>query len=200
MGAQRAKKSSTKFDKYVNFVKLHATFFIPGAIAIFMILVLLIPSLFKLMAMSSSIKQKENRVVTVIRSNEDLARKKTELENFKIKVKEFENRLPERTKTTLIIETLQEVTKKSKLKFSSLDPAPIKKHVLKETDDVFVELPVRMKIVCGYFDLIDFLKKIETANQLMKITNLSIKDDSSQGWEHSIELSISAFSRGDNSE
>ena len=197
MGAQKIKKSSGKLDKYINIVKLHATIFIPGAIAAFITLTVLLPSLFRLLSMSSNIHQKENGVVTAIRSNEDLARMKEELGEFKVKVKEFENRLPERTKTTLIIETLQEVTKKSKLKFSSLDPSPIRKHTLQETDDVFVELPVKMKVVCGYFDLIDFLKKIETAEQLMKITDVSIKDNPAQNWEHAIELSISAFSRGD---
>jgi Tfp pilus assembly protein PilO len=112
-------------------------------------------------------------------------------------VSEFDKRLPTRLKTTLIIETLQEITKQAKLKFSSLEPAPIKKHELKETKDVFVELPVKIKLKCSYYDLVDFLEKIETAKQLMKVADLSIRDDPTNDWEHSIEFSISAFSRGE---
>ena len=107
----------------------------------------------------------------------------------------MEKKLPQRIKTTLTIETLKGITEKAKLKFSSIEPAAVNKYIIKETNDVFVELPIRIRIRCGYYDLVDFIKKIETANQLMKISDLSIKDDASNDWEHSVDFLVSSFSR-----
>ena len=64
----------------------------------------------------------------------------------------------------------------------------------------FVELPVQVKLRCGYYDLVDFLKKIEQADQLMKISNIQVKNNPSHNWEHTVEFAISAFSRGESGE
>ncbi len=151
-------------------------------------------------SLSRNIAQNHQYLSLTERSNADVAKIREDLEVFRRKVDEFESKLPTRIKTTLIIETLQEITRKSKLQFSSLEPLPIIRHQLKETGDVFVELPVKIKLNCSYYDLVEFIKRIETADQLMKITNLNIKDDPNFDWKHNIEFSVSAFSKGDGGE
>lgn len=178
----------------------YAALWIPGLIFFLFLSLFAVPSIVKWAGLNKDIVAKKNSQVMAERNKIDIARMKNDLEKFKKKVEEFEKRLPRQIQTNLIIETLQQITEKSGVKFSSLEPVPIKKYTLTETNDVFVELPVRVKLNCSYYDLIDFLKKIETADQLMKIGDITIKDDPGSDWEHAIEFSISAFSKGDNVE
>lgn len=198
--ATKPKKGNTQTDFLIARAIQFSPIWAPILVIIICIAFIIWPALTKFSTLSAKIIETENTLTTVARSTADLAKMSSELEILRQKATEFENRLPSRMKTTLIIETLQEITKKSKLKFSSLEPVPIKKYTIEGTKDVFVELPVKVKLNCGYYDLIDFIKKIETANQLMKIADLTIRDDPTQDWEHTVEFSISAFSKGDNSE
>ncbi len=198
--ATKQKKGNDQIDLLIARAIQYSPFWAPALITVVLIAAMVWPAYSKFSVLCAKITEKENTLTTVARSTADLVRMTSELETFRKKVVEFESKLPSRMKTTLIIETLQEITKKSKLKFSSLEPLPIKKYTIEGTKDVFVELPVKVKLNCGYYDLIDFLKKIETANQLMKIADLNIRDDPSLDWEHIVEFSISAFSKGDSSE
>lgn len=195
--ADKIKKSSISTNVYVGLAVRYSSIWVPVLIVAIFVGVLIWPAISKVSSLSQNIAQKQNDITTADRSTANVKKMKEDLEKFKEKVAEFENKLPKRMKTTLIIETLQEITQKSRLKFSSLEPLPIKKYKIEETNDVFVELPVKVRLNCGYYDLIEFIKRIETANQLMKITDLSIKDDPSLDWEHIVEFSISAYSKGD---
>lgn len=185
---------------YINLAVKHAPVLAPAVTALLMVSFLVWPAFSRLGRVSREISDKETAIITAVRSNADLEKMQKDLDVFKTKVVEFENRLPKRLKTTLTIETLQEITKQSKLKFNSLEPAAMKRYVLEETKDVFVELPVRVRLNCGYWDLVDFLKKIEGAKQLMKITDLIIRKDSASEWDQQIEFTISAYSKGGGSE
>ena len=202
MAVMRSVKKTTApaLHPYAALVIHHSPVLGPVVMALFFIILIMWPVSQRLSKLSTDIKEKENIIMTVKRGSIDVKKTKKELEEFKIKVVEFEKRLPPRIKTNLIIETLQEITQQSKLKFSSLEPAPVKKYELKETKDMFIELPVRIRLKCGYYDLVDFLEKIEAAKQLMKISELSIRDDPGQDWDHNIEFLISAYSRGDSSD
>ncbi|MFH1360312.1 MAG: type 4a pilus biogenesis protein PilO [Candidatus Omnitrophota bacterium] len=178
----------------------YAPLFVPILILLISLLGYVKPSVGKIRRYNKEIDEKRRIITIVNRSEFDVKRMREELENFKIKAADFEKRLPLRPKTRLTIETLREITKRTQLKFTSLKPASIQKHELKETGDVFVELPVRAKLRCGYDDLIDFFKKIEQAEQFMKITDLSIKNDPSSEWQHPVEFTISAYSKGENEE
>ena len=191
------KKTTPALSPYVALAIHHSPVAGPVVMVLLFVILIMWPFSKKISEISTGIQEKENIITTVKRSSVDIQKTKKELAEFKIKVAEFEKRLPTRIKTSLIIETLQEITQKSKLKFSSLEPAPVKKYELKETKDMFIELPVRIRLKCGYYDLIDFLEKIEAAKQLMKVSELSIRSDPSQSWDHNIEFLISAYSRGD---
>lgn len=192
---KRPQKASEPSDIVINLAVKYSPLWLPGLAFVILTMLFVWPSLRTLLKLSHDIQEKENIVINVTRNSANFSKTKTQIRDLLKKATELEGKLPTRTNTNLIFDTLQEITKRSKLKFSSLDPLPIKKHTLEQTNDLFVELPVRIRLNCGYYDLIDFLGKIETADQLMKITDLSIKDDPNQEWDHAVELSISAFSR-----
>lgn len=178
----------------------YASILIPFAVIFIGVSLLLAPSIFRIILISQNIAQKENEAVTVDRGQSDLKNLQKEYEQYQVKASELGKKLPQRLKTNLIIETLREITEKSKLKFSSLEPLPIKKYVYEPTKSVFVELPVKVKLNCGFYDFVDFLKQIETALQMMKIGDFVIRSSPSSDWDHDIELTISAFSKGDGDE
>ncbi|HOW35910.1 MAG TPA: type 4a pilus biogenesis protein PilO [Candidatus Omnitrophota bacterium] len=192
---KRPQKASEPTDVFINLAVKYSPLWLPGVLFVALTMFFIWPSFRTLLTLSRDIQEKENIVTSVTRNSADFSRTKAQIRDLLKKATELEGKMPTRTNTNLIFDTLQEITKRSKLKFSSLDPLPIKKHTLEQTNDLFIELPVRVRLNCGYYDLIDFLGKIETADQLMKITDLSIKDDPGQEWDHAIELSISAFSR-----
>ncbi len=197
---RKMKKPIPPSNVYLNLLIHYAPLWVPITLVLLFLFFVFIPSIQKLSSLNQKIKASENLKTAANRSKADMQRMKKDLESSKAKVAEFEKRLPKRIKTTLIIETLQQITEQAKLKFSSLEPAPIIKYTLTETNDVFVELPVKVKVNCGFYDLVEFLKKIETASQFMKIADLSVKSNPSSEWEHAVEFSVSAFSKGESDE
>ncbi len=198
--AERMRRGAPATKQYSVLLIKRLPLLAPAAIAFVFIMFFILPAATRFLAVSQSIRQKQNDMVAAERSSADVARLKGDLEKLRKKVIEFKSRLPKRMETTLIIETLQGITEKSKLKFSSLNPLSSKKHKVEGADDVFVELPIRVKLSCDYNDLIEFLKKIETSGELMRVSDLSIRANPATNWEHMIELSISAYSQGDSGE
>ena len=198
--ADKTRKTSLSHHKYAILFIRYSAVLIPSMVAFFLFLLFLLPVLTKFLSTSRMVAQKQSDIVTAERSTVDVAKMKEDLERFRKTVVEFEKRLPKRMKTTLTIETLQEITEKSRLKFASLEPLPLKKYIIPETGDVFIEVPIRVRLNCGYYDLIEFLKNIETAGQLMKVADLTIRRSAVSPWEHAIEFSISAYSQGASSD
>jgi len=198
--AQKTKKSGIISEKNIALLIKRSPVAVPVFLVLIFVVFLVWPAMSKFFLLSQTIDRMQNDITTAERSNIDVATMKKDLEVFRKKVAEFENRLPKRMETTLIIDTLKEITEKSRLKFSSLEPLPLKKYRIEGTSNTFVELPIHVKLNCGYYDLVDFLKKIETADQLMRISDLNMRSSATSDWEHTIEFSISAYSQGDSND
>lgn len=199
----KAKKAAFKLEDVKPYLAKpirYSPIWAPIVLCLLFILFLGWPVLQKISKFNREIQEKQNSMSMVDRSSFDIQKTKTELEQFKLKVEEFEKRLPTRLKDKLILETLQEITRQLVLKVPSLKQDPFKKYTLEETKDVFVESPFTLRLKCGYYELIDFLEKIEKADQLMKVTNLTVRAESGSDWEHAVEFSISAFSKGESNE
>ncbi len=193
--AQKPKDPTFKMDAYVALAVRYLPLWLPVLLLIVFISAVGWPLSLKLISLSQGIIRKQNEITTAVRNKSDTAKMNDDLAIFRKKVDEFENKLPTRVKNTLLTETLQEITSRSKVKFNALEPQSVKRYEIEETNDAFVELPVKVKLNCSYFDMVDFIQKIETASQFMKITDLRIKNDPSDEWDHAIEMTISAYSK-----
>lgn len=198
--AIKPKTTPVKINIYLTLVIRYLPIWLPVFLIIVFIALVGWPLSLKLISITQETLKKQSDMTTATRSKTDVAKMKEDLEVFRKKVDEFEKKLPTRMKNTLLTETLQEITSRSKVKFDALEPQSIKRYKLEETKDIFVELPVRVKLSCGYYEMIDFLQKIETANQFMKITDLRIKSNPSSDWEHAVEFTIGAYSKEDSGE
>lgn len=168
-----------------------------GLILLFALLVF-IPQGRKISRIYGEIKEKSDIMVTTERTYFDLSKLKKELVDLEKKAAEYDRRLPVLVETNMLIDSLKAITRQSRLKFTSIEPVGIVNFDLPDTGDYYYELPIKIKLKCGFFDLLDFMERIEASKQLMEITALAIKSNTESPWEHDVEIVISNFARTNN--
>lgn len=117
-----------------------------------------------------------------------------EIDSLEKRVAQLEEKLPEQIEANLLIETLKDITEEANIKFVSIEPKNTKKFELAGQKQVYLELPITVKLKCGYEELLSFVKNIENSKRLMKVSDLSIKTNPQSTWEHAAEITISTFS------
>lgn len=170
-------------------------FVISALIVIIFFILIFSPLNHKLNHLKSQIKKRESILVSIERGEADLDRLNCEIKELKVKINEYEKKLLGKEEVNILIGTLKDITAESYLKFSSIEPQRPKKFSLDKQKNIYLELPIKVKLKCGYYELIDFLAKIEKAGRLMKITDLKIKATVDNIWEHDVLLLISTFSK-----
>lgn len=174
--------------------------FIPSAISVsailFLVFILILPQSSKLISFSKELLEKRNAVILAERGSLNFQEVKKTIIELEKKASQLEKGLPQQIETTLLIDTLKDITEESQLKFSSIEPMPQKRYELKGQEDFYLELPIKVKLNCTFFDLITFLEKIENSPRLMKLSDLSISSNPQNAWEHNVEVTISTFASG----
>ena len=138
-----------------------------------------------------------------------------EILNFKSKhgdlneyIKKLEERyqdtnifLPEKIEQGEFINDLQQKALENQVKIIAIIPGKIQSFVEEKSDDQkenselmkdIVMLPINLKIDCGYIQLLNFLKAIETNERITQIKNFSIVSKG-DGENLSCELNIIIF-------
>lgn len=165
-----------------------------GLVVLFLIFIFF-PQMRKISRIYGEIKEKSDIMVVKERTYFDMSRSKRELAELEKKAEEYDRRLPVLVETNMLIDSLKAITQQSRLKFTSIEPIGIVNFDLLETGDYYYELPIRIKLRCGFFDLLDFAQRIEASKRLMKVSALSIKSNPENPWEHNVEIVISNFAR-----
>lgn len=184
------------FEAHRNEVSLFAPLIIVGAILIVIVSSIFLPASKKLAKLGSDITAKKNLLLSVEKTARDIEKIKSELAALKEKSSAYEKQLPSEIRASLLIETLKDITEQAQLQFVSIEPQTIKKINLSGSGALFLDLPIKIKLKCGFYELIRFLTQIEKSDRLMKITDLSIKSSSRDFWEHDIEVMISTYASG----
>lgn len=144
--------------------------------------------------LSSKVKTKKDLFSQAEATAQSIDKLNASIDNLEKEIRELEERLPEQIEANLLIETLKDITKGSKIQFISIEPKKPEKFEMAGQQQVYLELPIMVRLKSGYDELSDFIKKIESSKRLMKVSSLKIRADPSNVWEHSIELTISTFS------
>jgi Tfp pilus assembly protein PilO len=128
----------------------------------------------------------------VIKLKEDV----TALEN---ELSDMEGKLFLESETQVFLKYLNQLARSVNVRIISLSPEnPVKKEVanLKKT---YLEIPYRAVLKCTYHDLGRFVNNVESSSErFVKVDELSIKNDPSSMWEHSVDLRISIFATTNN--
>lgn len=165
---------------------------------IFLIFYLILPQGAKLFSLSQEIENKRSALTIAEKGSANLKETKKEIEELGKKALELEKVFPRQIETTLLIDTLKDITEESKLKFVSIEPLTQINHELKDQKDYYMELPIKVRLNCNFDELVRFIQKIENSMRLMKIREFSIKSNAQDIWDHNVEVTISTFSVGKN--
>ncbi|MBR1728667.1 MAG: type 4a pilus biogenesis protein PilO [Selenomonadaceae bacterium] len=116
--------------------------------------------------------------------------------------------LPEKIEQGEFINDLQQKALENQVKIVAIIPSKIQPFIEENSDDQkensdlmkdIVMLPINLKIDCGYIQLLNFLKAIETNERIMQIKNFSIVSKG-DGENLSCELNIIIFALEKNNE
>lgn len=89
-----------------------------------------------------------------------------------------------------IFSYLNRFAEASKISLKNISPLEKTEVKTEESDTVHLELPINVKMECGYDELVEFLKKVESADKIILVTSLKIQGNPQDVWEHNIELSL----------
>ena len=165
------------------------------AVVLFFLIFVLAPLGKKLYQAHNDFKEKGNLITIKERADYDLSKLKKELSELERQATVYNQRLPPAVETNMLIDSFKDITRESKLKFISIEPLASVKFELPDTGDFYYELPIRIKLKCGFFELVDFINRIEKSKRLMKVSSLAIRSSPGSPWDHEVEIVISNFAR-----
>lgn len=130
---------------------------------------------------SGSMETSKNAILKSEESIKELDKEIKEYEHFlkvdhtdqKQKMEEainkFKDMLPNKSETSGILMFLNENILKSNIYYRSIQP-------LKKVEyDLYLEQPIRLNLECGYWELVQLIRKIENAPRFMRVKNLKVK-------------------------
>lgn len=80
----------------------------------------------------------------------------------------------------------------TKISLKSIEPREKTQQEIPKSKNLYLELPVNLKIKCDYCQLLAFLNKIETAEKLIMVSEVKIQSDPNNIWEHDIQILLKA--------
>jgi Tfp pilus assembly protein PilO len=173
--------------------KVAAAVFIAAAIAVLLYLNLLlgpqikwVGSLFKeLSVMNSELRNAKM-------SSDRIAGLKKKLETDGKKVEEYEKRLPSEDEISEFLKSLSAMANDSKVRIVGIVPGSVSADKMDKDKD-YKEIPVMMNARSGYYELVNFLAKLENADRLIRVVDIHIKGDRASPKKHDIELSLLTY-------
>ncbi|HOX55040.1 MAG: type 4a pilus biogenesis protein PilO [Candidatus Omnitrophica bacterium] len=172
--------------------------YLPFIIAIVLIILFLyfifLPQNKKMQNLSSKVTNKKQLFFQAERAAQDINTLNNNIVSLEKEIAQLEEKLPEQIEASLLIDTLKDITQESKIQFVSIEPKNTKKYEQPDQKQVYLELPITVRLKCGFNELIGFVKKIESSKRLMKISDLKIRGNPQDMWGHDVEVTISTFS------
>ena len=187
------KKEFTKKEQYIIAGAIGA-----GIILMFYVMFVLVPLLKKIVSLSKQEKTISQQLKKAATVNADMEKLYKEVEDITKKIERFEEKLPNNAELPLILDELIKIGKGDNITFVSIEPQPIKRITVGEDGKGYMEIPVRLRMKCGFHEFARFVNGIENHQRFMKTDNIEIKNDSKNAKEHDISMTVSAFALMDN--
>jgi len=93
---------------------------------------------------------------------------KLEKDQLQKELARFSDFLPDQEDTAQILLFLNETLQKSRIYYTSIEPLTKGQYLL------FTEQPIRLKLDCGYWELVQLIQMIENSPRFMRVKNLQI--------------------------
>ncbi len=151
----------------------------------------LLEKIIKLSRQQETISQQLKKAASVTADKEKLS---LEVKKISKEIKEFEEKLPSNAELPVILNELIKIGQGDDITFVSIEPKPIKTILIGESGKKgYLEIPVRLKMKCGFHEFARFVSGIENHQRFMSVDNIEIKSDQTDVRNHDISLTVSAF-------
>ncbi len=107
----------------------------------------------------------------------------TKLEIAAIKDKFFSN-------VEDIFFSLSRFAEANEISLKAINPLEKVEIKIPNSNDVYLELPITLKLECNFYQLLAFLNNIEALKKTALINKIKIQSDPKNIWEHDIEISL----------
>lgn len=113
----------------------------------------------------------------------------TEIKELEEKISAIEKKFPS-SNIEEVFSSLNRFIEASQISLKSISPLEKTEAAIPASKDKYLELPINLRLECSYSQLASFLNKIENTDKIMFVTEVKIQSNSSNIWEHNIELSL----------
>lgn len=152
------------------------------------------PLLGKIKDVSVQKQQRQRDIQKAKVGPEVLKELEEELDEIKARIDYYRQGLLVKPDVPQILKELNQIAERLRIKFVSVNPLERKETILPGAGELLLQIPIRIKLQCGYHELGIFINKIENLPRFMKITELKINADSGNIWTHQAELVITSYS------
>lgn len=152
------------------------------------------PLLGRIKEASAQMERKKADIQKARISPQALSELEKEIEGLKSQIASYRRRLKARAEVPQILKELNQIAEHLKIKFVSVNPLERVKTPLPEGEELLIQLPIKVKLQCGYHELSIFINQIENLPRFTKITDLKLKSDSRNIWTHQAELVVTTYS------
>ena len=147
----------------------------------------------KIKEVSAQIEQRKGNIQKAKVSPEVLENLEAEIDRLNTQIGYYQQSLQASADVPQILGELNQMAERLNVKIVSVNPLERKETILPGGEGVLTQIPIRLKLQCGYHGLGIFINQIENSSRFMKITQLKIGAEAKSIWEHQAELVITSY-------
>jgi Tfp pilus assembly protein PilO len=126
-------------------------------------------------------------------SPENLKKLENNVSEINTEISHYVRRLSTHADVPQILKELNGIAERLDIKFVSVKPQKEQGVLLPLGKEVLLQIPINIRLQCGYHQLGVFINQIESSTRFMKITKLKIHTEQRNIWQHQVELDISSY-------
>lgn len=181
----------------IDFTKNKKQIFMVGgavALAIFALYLnfLIKPPIMNLLNIAAKTRMIDMDLKSAISDIAKIDKFKKEIEKSRGKIDSYEKMLPVEQEIPTLLQHLSKMAISSKIKILGITPV-MQKEEKPDPDRIYQGIPILISAKSGYYELVEFLKKLENSDRFMKVTDISIKSSASAPNKHDVELLVLTY-------
>lgn len=147
----------------------------------------------KIKRVCAQVEQKKRDIQKAELNPRILEELEDELAKIQMQIDFYQDKLQAQADMPQILKELNQITGRLDIKIVSVNPLEKREAPLPDGKESIVQIPIRIKLQCGYHQLGIFINQIENSPRFMKITELKINADSKNVWRQEVELVIASY-------
>ena len=162
-------------------------------LALFAYMKIFSPLFFKIKSASRQVEQKRSELERARISPDALRKLEREMAAITKEAEFYQDRLNVNIDVPQILKELNQLGEQLGVRFVAVKPLSAQQRPLPGNGQLLIEIPIQLRLECGYHQLGIFINQIENSTRLMKVTELKVSATACNTWAHNAELVISNY-------